>query len=135
MNFDALTQLFSWQFILFSLGVFVATWIVRTIVEYALPVATKGKFWQELCLPLTPPISGAIMAFFATKYAYPDGLTSLSGRLLFGSVAGMFSGFIYRVIKGLLKDKIQSFTNAQQDATTNQQNTQQQSVVPFPTNK
>jgi hypothetical protein len=126
---SALNSLLSWQFILFSLGVFVATWVIRTIVEYFIPKAANNNFWESLCLPLFPVIFGTLMAYFATKYAYPDGLTSLSGRLLFGSVAGLFSSSIYKITKGMLKDKIQSLLNQNNSSQSIDQNTQ---VIPFP---
>jgi hypothetical protein len=127
-----ITALFSWQFILFGLGVSVIMWFIRTITEYAFPKLDNYKFWTELCLPLLPPSIGALIAYFATKYAYPDGLTSLSGRLLFGSVAGLLSGLIFQVAKGMLKDKIQNFVSSQQ--SSNQSNPASQ-VIPFPTNR
>lgn len=123
---SALNSLLSWQFIMFSLGVFVVTWIIRSVVEYFVPKAVNSKFWESLCLPIMPVVVGATIAYFATKYAYPNGLTSLSDRLLFGSVAGLLSSSLYKVIKAALKDKIQSYVN--QGSTTQ---TPDQQVVPF----
>lgn len=116
-----LGALFSWQFLLFSLGMFAITWIIRTIIEYLKPTIVGAKMWEKLALPLMPILFGAIIALIARQYPFPDGLAvSVVGRLLFGVVSGLFSGTLYQVIKGLLKDKIQSFM---QNNTTNIQTT------------
>jgi hypothetical protein len=128
---NGLALLFSWQFILFGLGVSVVMWFLRTILEYIFPTIDKIKFWSELCVPLLPPIIGATISYFATKYAYPDGLSSLSGRILFGSVAGLLSGLIFQVAKGMLKDKIQGFVSSQQPSPPNPPS----QVIPFPTDR
>jgi hypothetical protein len=106
---NALNALLSWQFILFSLGIFAIVWTFRTIVEYIFPKVIGKDLWEKLVLPLLPLGLGLTIAKFAVHYAYPDGLTSFSGRELFGLVAGMFSGLIYQVVKGMLKNKIQSY--------------------------
>lgn len=125
---NALTQLFSWQFILFSLGVFVVTWVVRTIVEFIFPKADGNRFWEKLCLPLMPVVTGSLIGYFATTYAYPAGLATTSGRLLLGSVAGLFSSSIYQVAKGMLKDKIAAYVSSSQPNSP-----QLSQVIPFPT--
>ena len=106
----ALNALLSWQFILFALGIFAIVWTLRTVVEFAVPKVIGKTWWEKLFLPILPLVLGIVIAKFATNYAYPDGLSSFSGRELFGLVAGMFSGLTYQVVKGMLKNKIQSYT-------------------------
>jgi hypothetical protein len=106
---SALQALFSWQFLLFSLSIAAIVWFIRTVVEYFLPNADGNKLWEKLILPTMPLIFGTVIAFFAKAYPFPDGLTSASARLMFGGVGGMFSGLVYQVIKGMLKDKIQTY--------------------------
>lgn len=106
---NALQSLFSWQFLLFSLGIFVPVWVIRTIVEYFYPNAVGSKLWEKLILPLMPIGVGAIISYFATSYPYPDNLVSVSARLMVGSVAGLLSGLIYQVVKGMLKNTIQTY--------------------------
>lgn len=106
---NALNALLSWQFILFSLGIFAIVWTLRTVVEFAIPKVIGKTWWEKLFLPLFPLALGLVIAKFAVHYAYPDGLSTFSGRELFGLVAGMFSGLIYQVVKGMLKNKIQSY--------------------------
>ena len=127
---QALNAFLSWQFILFSLGIFVVTWVIRLVVEYLLPKAVNNKFWEELCLPLMPVGTGLTIAYFASKYPYPDGLTALSGRVIFGLVAGFLSATIYKVVKGMLGDKIQSYITNNQPQPQLQPTTIPQ-VIPF----
>jgi len=107
----ALQTLISWQFMLFSLGLFAAVWLFRTIVEYAIPKSVSSTLWEKLILPIAPCVMGLIVAYFAKNYAYPDGLITVSDRMLFGLVSGMFSGLTYQVVKGTLKSKIQSLSS------------------------
>lgn len=108
----------SWQFILFALSIAALTFVVRSVVEYCLDnpkiptgsVTKQSKLWTELLLPILPVVSGAVIGFFATAYPFPDGLTTSSGRVAFGLVAGLLSGLLYRVIKGTLISKISGTT-------------------------
>jgi hypothetical protein len=109
---NALDVLLSSQFLLFSLGIFALTWFIRIIVEYFIPKSVSSRLWEKLILPAMPLVFGAGVAFLAKKYPYPDGLTGFSSRLIFGTVAGMFSGLVYQVIKGVLRDKVQSMVNS-----------------------
>lgn len=106
---NALSALLSWQFLLFALGMFAITWFIRTVVEYIFPKIIGATLWEKLVLPAMPSIFGGIIAYFAKAYPYPDGLVSTSARLMFGCVAGMFSGLVYQVVKGMLKDRIQAY--------------------------
>ena len=106
-----LSALFSWQFLLFSLGIAVLVWFIRTILEYYLPSLMSSKFYNDLVLPLSPTLLGGIVALFATKYAYPDGLSSTIGRLFFGLVAGTLSSTVYRVVKAMAKQRIDQAGN------------------------
>jgi len=108
-----LEALLSWQFLLFCLGIAAITFVIRKIVEFAIldnpkmPGNRFSKVWRELLLPIGPVFTGAIVAVLASKYPYPSEITSISGRFLFGLVAGFLSGLVYRIISGMLKNKIQ----------------------------
>jgi len=91
---------------LFCLGIAAITFVVRSTVENAFVRLSEAKIWKELILPIFPVIMGAIISAFATSYPYPEGFDSTSGRTMFGLVAGLLSGLLYRVIKSLLTSKI-----------------------------
>lgn len=118
---NALDTLLSSQFLLFCLGMFALTWLIRVFVEYFFPKSVGSKLWEKLLLPVMPLIFGAVIAIFAKQYPYPNNLVSFSGRIIFGSVSGMFSGLVYQVIKGVLKDKVQSMINSAPAIVNNNQ--------------
>jgi hypothetical protein len=123
---NGISALLSWQFLMFSIGVFTIVWIIRTIVEYIFPKADGSKFWEKLALPIMPPIVGIIAALIAKHYPYPDSITTVSGRIFFGMVTGILSGLAYQLVKGNLADKIRTILN-----TNNQPNYNSQSL-PMP---
>lgn len=101
--------IFSWQFLLFCLGIAGVTFVIRKLVEYfvldnpKLPGNKSSRLWRELLLPIGPVVGGALLGLVAVKYPYPEGIHSVSGRVIFGLVAGLLSGLVYRVISGMLK--------------------------------
>lgn len=110
--------IFSWQFLLFCLGIAAVTFVIRKLVEYfvldnpKMPGNKASKLWRELLLPIGPVCGGALLGLVAGKYPYPEGIHSVSGRVIFGLVAGLLSGLVYRVISGMLKKTTQTATNA-----------------------
>lgn len=117
---DILSQLFGWQFMLFCLGIASITFILRSVVEHFFVVAKSMKLWKDLILPIFPVVLGAIVAFSAGSYPYPEGFESDSGRVMFGLVAGLLSGLFYRVIKSLLTAKITIAQDSQVGDETSQ---------------
>ena len=107
----SLQTLLSWQFILFCLGIAALTSVVRKVVEFILdnpkvPASKTSKFWTELFLPILPIILGLVMAVMAKKFPYPMDASSALVRGLFGSVAGLLSGLVYRILAGMLRAKL-----------------------------
>jgi hypothetical protein len=108
---SVLQALLSVQFVIFCLGLAAITFVVRRAVEFFLdkpwvPASKASHIWRGLVLPVMPVILGALFGFVASKYPYPEGLDTTSGRVMFGLVAGLLSGLIYRVIKESILDKI-----------------------------
>ena len=108
-----LQMLLSWQFIVFGLAVAALIFVIRQSVEYTISNWLKPskkskilKVWHDLILPILPVILGAISGFLFKTYPYPQGLSTTGGRVIFGLVAGLMSGLLYRVIKSLLFQKV-----------------------------
>lgn len=114
---NALTQLISWNFFLFSLGIVAITYVVRTLVEYFITTVKTLDLWEKVILPIAPIILGGLIAIFATKYPYPDGLVSLSSRVIFGMVAGLLSGFTWKLIRAAISFKIKSNGGSSDDSS------------------
>lgn len=105
-------NLFTWQLILFCLGIAAITYVIRYIVEYILdkpqvPASKQSKIWRDLFLPIIPVIIGALVGYLISSYPYPEGISSGGARVMFGLVAGLFSELVYRVVKGLFKEQIE----------------------------
>jgi hypothetical protein len=65
--------------------------------------------WTEVILPILPVILGVIFSYFARRYPFPDTFgASISGRIDFGLVGGLLSGLVYRVLRALLLQKVNS---------------------------
>lgn len=126
---DPLMQFFTWQFMLFSLAIAGVTFIIRSIVEYFVKSMKEKDFWEELFLPIFPLILGSAMGWLMHMYPYPDGLTTISGRVIFGLVAGMFSGLAYRVIKSFLYNKLNIGGDNSSPTPSNTDNTLSQDVI------
>lgn len=109
---NILTSLFSWNFILFTLGLAAITFGLRRFVEVIIlnnpkfPGSSHSKFWTDFFLPIAPVINGAILGWLMSQFPYPAGISSTSARVMFGLVAGLLSGLAYRIVKGLIKDKL-----------------------------
>jgi hypothetical protein len=107
-----ISELLGWQFVLFSLAIMAVTSVIRKIVEFILEsiptklVSKTNKIWTELLLPILPVILGAVLGVICVQYPFPMGLSTDSGRVVFGLVAGLLSGLLYRVIKSILAGKL-----------------------------
>jgi hypothetical protein len=116
---DELLRIFlTWQFILYSLSIAGATFIVRRLLEFfvlnnpQLPGNSSSRVWRGIILPFFPLILGTIGGVVVNSFPYPEGLGgSHVGRAMFGMVAGLFSGLLFRVINELLRMKTTSQIN------------------------
>src|SRR5271154_6448101 len=109
-----LAIILSYQFIFLALGLAIITYVIRTIIDYAildnpnLPGTKNSRIWRSLILPLMPIAIGAGSSFFFHKYAYtfPDGVNTTSAQFIFCLAAGALSSVVFRVIKELLLSNI-----------------------------
>ena len=102
----------TWQFVLFSLGVMTVIFVLRTFLQYFIAALPKSKTWNNLIMPIAPIIIGGAMGLLLKAYPYATGLTSSGDHVLFGAIAGLLSGFIYKTIKGSLGSQIQSLATS-----------------------
>jgi len=103
---DILNLLISWQFLFLSLAISALVYTIRLIIEILFKLE-KERIWRELILPIMPIVIGGLFAGFIVDFDYPEMITCLSTKIIFGSVAGLLSAQIYKIIKGTLlgKDK------------------------------
>jgi hypothetical protein len=104
---DPLSTLLSWQFLLFCLAVSAVIFPIRTVVDYVLKSMNKSSsIWRDVILPILPVIVGTLMGWKLTTFPYPDGVSSVDFRLVFGLVAGSLSGVVYRMIKAMVFNRV-----------------------------
>lgn len=106
-----LGMLLSWQFVVFALAIAALLFVIRKVIEFSLQnwfkiSAKNKKVWHDLILPILPVLLGGLCGFLFKTYPYPNQLSSAGSRVIFGLVAGLMSGLLYRVIKSLLFSKI-----------------------------
>jgi len=117
-----LAALLSWQFLIYCLAIAAIIFVIRKVVEYVLDnpkiptgkMNKKSKLWRDLILPILPVVMGPLSTLIATQYPYPEGLSTVSGRLAFGLVAGLLSGLVYRLVSAFLVPRF----NADQQTET-----------------
>ena len=110
MNDSAIFSLFlSWQTALLCLGIYLLTYVIRTVMEAiaksrGLDTQLRGSIvWNELVLPIGPIFNGALIAFFAKKFPWPEVVaSSLSARMMYGAVAGVACGWFYARFRALV---------------------------------
>lgn len=102
----------SWQFVFFSLGVMAVIFVLRTTLEYCFSSLKTSNLWNSLILTISPVILGGLMAFLLKAYPYSTGLTSSGDHILFGAIAGLFSGLIFRVVKTTLGQQISGLVSS-----------------------
>lgn len=113
---DPIEMLLSWQFIVFGLSIAAVIFVIRTGVDFCIKNFKLSQFkinlWQDLLLPILPVFIGAGSAYVMKSFPYPEQLSSDGSKVLFGVVAGLFSGLIYRIVKSLISQKIKSSKNS-----------------------
>lgn len=93
-----------WSSILFSLGIFMVVYVLRTAIQAFWKGWQQSKLYQELALPLTPIVLGGLLAWLFTTWPWPDLLLkSPSARIIWGGILGMFSGVVYGRVRKMVE--------------------------------
>ena len=100
---QALTFSNLWAVFVFCLGIYALSAVIRMWVEIWKPTLKTSNVWTLGVLPTTPILLGALLALVATKFPYPSLVHATSTRVLFGVTCGLFSGWVYRIVKSIIK--------------------------------
>lgn len=98
MDFATIFDTFvNWQTLVFCLGIYLITLVIRTFLETFWQKAKENRFYRELFLPLGAIVNGAIIGAIAHKFPWPaPGLTSsLLARCMYGAICGLVSSWVY----------------------------------------
>lgn len=99
-----LAELPHWFFplVMFCLGVFFLTFIIRRFVEGYLAGFAKRNQWQKVWLPSLPTVFGGLAAGIMSKYPFLDTLPTWGTRVMYGCVAGGLCSFMYKVVQAVI---------------------------------
>lgn len=103
---DVIQMFFSAQTVLLCLGVYMVTFVVRRVCETVWPKIKFNRYWREIFVPIGPIVNGGLLALVMKTWVFPDVVgESVSGRVVYGAVCGLFSAFMYNRIRAWLKSK------------------------------
>lgn len=116
---EAVNHLLTTGAMILGLVTFIGTFLIRRIIETAVPSARKksdpnapgvtyetgfARWWNEVILYALPAIVGGLVGFLNIEFIFGEvEIKTVSGRLVFGVVVGFFSGFVYKVVRKILK--------------------------------
>lgn len=106
MEFNqALSILFTWQFMLLSFSTAALILAIRRPVEAAWPRLAENAIWKSVALNTMPLVVGTLLSLLLSTVTLPAGITTGGGRVLFGITAGACSSFLWQLAKPFLLKK------------------------------
>lgn len=127
MSFDALAEaIFNVNTIYICLAVYVVTYFFRRLAEGVWRILIErgvvveksllGRIWAEVLLPVFPILVGGLMGFMTKTIIWPSITNGTKlGQILYGSVCGLFSAFVYNRIRGWIKSKPSIGSSSKED--------------------
>ncbi len=104
---DILGQLITVPNLVFCIMIALIVEGKNRLISHLWPAAKTNKLYQDLGLPVAPLVIGAIMAAVINSYPYPEMFSAFWPRVFLGSVFGLASAHVYRIVKKFIvkKDK------------------------------
>lgn len=114
MDTSLFSVIFNFQTVYLCLAIYVLTYLVRRLFEGIWKVLVQegalkrgvllARIWAEIVVPVLPIILGGLLSFAAKTFVWPDfAMKTKLARVVYGSICGLFSAFIYNRIRGWLK--------------------------------
>lgn len=107
-------EIISTETAFFSIGVFVLSTVLRRFLEVLIPTIRKDtplsqaqRVWEEAVLPSIPVFVGIALVFSVHNYPYPAIVKGIGSKFIFGSGAGFFCSYAYRMLRFVLAKKWQ----------------------------
>lgn len=98
--------LLSWQTVMFSVAVWIIVFLIRRVAELARPTLKFRPWWRNGVLVVLPPVLGVLLVLVMPTYSWPELLQSRADKILTGLCCGFFCGWTYKLVKGLLRGKL-----------------------------
>jgi hypothetical protein len=90
----------NWQTVVFCLGIYILTYVCRTVVQHFWKGWKANKLYTELVLHLFPILVGGGVGWVAKKFPWPMPIAdSASARIMYGAILGMFCGLVYNRVR------------------------------------
>jgi hypothetical protein len=100
-------------------GIYILVFFIRKIVEVKWPslkkqadandpkityLTTMSRWWNEVILGLLPVMFGGLSGLIKSDFLFSS-IGDRGGKILFGLGVGWFSGFLYKLLWKLIKQK------------------------------
>ncbi len=117
---EAITHLWSLGSLVLAMVIVIATFMIRKIVETAVPTIKKkadenspaityetplARWWDQVILHLIPEVIGAGIGFFPSTFLFGEQIQTMGSRMLYGVVIAWFSGATYKILRKTLAAK------------------------------
>jgi len=101
---DSAFQAFvSWQTVLFCLGIAIATYAIRTIVEGVWKGAKTNDIWNHVGVRLGPIGTGVLLVFLSKTFPWPEQIRGSGLAMAFyGAACGVASAYVYAAFRAWL---------------------------------
>lgn len=115
-----LKAFFNFQTVIVCLAVYLMTFVIRKVLEGFWPSLKMNRLYREVWLPIGPICNGAFIGMFAKTFVWPAVIgTSLSGRIMYGSICGVFSALLYNRVRSFIQSKTDTKGGKKDDADDN----------------
>jgi uncharacterized membrane protein YdjX (TVP38/TMEM64 family) len=102
MDFD-MSVLFSSNTLIIMLAIFAVTYVLRLAFENLWHSLKTSTHWNSLVMPVIPILLGGLVCLLPNSLV-PTMVVTITDKLLFGMVAGLFSGWSYNRVKDIFKN-------------------------------
>jgi hypothetical protein len=116
---EVVSQLLSYKSLLLGIATFIVTFLIRRIVETAVPTAKKAadanapgltyltpfaRWWNEAILYVLPVVIGSLLSLGLKELAL-DAFTKVSTMIVYGGIVGWFSAILYKGVAQAIRKK------------------------------
>lgn len=92
--------------IVFCLFIAIITTAFRRLVSMVWRNSESTWWWSEFVMHFLPLLLGAVVAAWVSGIPYPKGVDTMASRVIFGTVAGGVSGFVYFLVKKIVNKRL-----------------------------
>lgn len=103
---EVVDQFLTLPILVFMMFIWALTWAQRKGLETKFATLKDSKAWREFWVPFLPLLNGGLIAAPLKMYPFPEAFSTYSGRVMVGVVCGLGCGFLYRIAKKMVLEKL-----------------------------